>query len=302
MTRRRHAPGSRTRAAFTLLELLVVVSILAVLAGLVITKIDFVRRQADMAAAADTTAELSRNIQMYVTVKGVLPDGMDSLLDSANTAQISKWIYDSSPSLVPDLATPANGNTAISVLGTSGADRRLNSLGRMGVLTLMDLSDSATFASDAGTVPRSIDRKLAGVDAHVLVVRPGSSIWNQVFPPAVYGTPSPGETESMFMPAADIVAAVGDGSTDQVRNISFGINTTVSLVVLGIGRGNSMNGITMSGPPIYPAPDPESRYYRYVALVAVYGDGRRAQFKAALDPFGRTNAAELAEFTNAKPN
>lgn len=298
---RRMTPARRTRAGFTLLELLVVVSILAVLAGLVITKIDFVRRQADMAAAADTTAELSRNIQMYVTVKGVLPDGMDSLLDSADSSRISRWIYDSSPSLVPD-ATPTAGNTNVSVLGTSGADRRLNSLGRMGVLTLMDLSDSAGFASDAGTVPRSIDRRTPGVDAHVLVIRPGSSIWNQVFPPAVYGTPGASETESMFMPAADIVSRVGDGSTDQVRNVSFGINTTVSLVVMGIGRGSSMNGITMSGPPIYPAPDPESRYYRYVALVAVYGDGRRAQFKTVLDPFGRTNAAELAEFANAKPN
>jgi prepilin-type N-terminal cleavage/methylation domain-containing protein len=290
----------RSLAAFTLIELLVVIAILATLAGLVISRVDFARRQADMAAAADTTAELSRNVQTYVMTKGVLPDGLDSLLNSSGT--ISKWIYDSSPSLVPNGTT---GNTVVVGATRTGI---LGSLGRMGVLSVMDLDDAATFASDAGTIKRGIVRNVDVTGSNttpLLAIRPGSSIWNAIFPPATFGTPGAadltGDGAGVNMPTADIRAQVGTGSTDYVRNISYGINTSVYLVVLGIGKGSSMNGVTLTNPPIYPAPDPDSRYYRYVTVLACFGDGRRAQFKTVLDPFGRTNADDVRQYVEAKP-
>jgi prepilin-type N-terminal cleavage/methylation domain-containing protein len=298
-------------SGFTLIELLVVVAILATLAGLVISRVDFARRQADMSAAAGTAAELARNIQIYEMTKGVLPDGVDSLLGS--DGNISKWIYDSSPSLVPQAGAKANTKVVTLPAAVVG------SLGRMGVLTVMDLDPASTYATDAGTIARSIDRALEPVKssgAPVLVIRPGSAIWNDIYPPAVWGTPTADEQAglgdttrtpaggvgSMHMPSADIIARVGAGSTDQVRNVSFGLNTDVYLVVLGIGKGCSMNGVTFTNPPVYPAPDPDSRYYRYVAVIACYGDGRRAQFKTVLDPFGRSNAGDLQQFIQAKPN
>ena len=285
---------------FTLIELLVVVAILATLAGLVITRVDFARRQADMAAAADTTAELSRNVQIYEMTKGVLPDGMDSLLNSSGT--ISKWIYDSSPSLVPNGTT---GNTVIVGATRTGI---LGSLGRMGVLSVMDLDDAATFASDAGTIRRGIVRNVDVTGTNttpLLAIRPGSNIWNLIFPPATYGVIAAGDITAdgagVNMPTLDVQAKVGTGSTDYVRNISYGINTSVYLVVMGIGKNCSMNGTTITNPPIYPAPDPDSRYYRYVTVVACFGDGRRAQFKTVLDPFGRTNADDITQYIQAKP-
>jgi len=285
---------------FTLIELLVVVAIVATLAGLVISRVDFARRQTDMAAAAATTAELARNVQIYTMTKGVLPDGMDSLLN--NTGTISKWIYDSSPSLVPNGTT---GNTVI-----VGATRNgiLGSLGRMGVLSVMDLDDAATYASDAGTIKRGIVRNVdvtGSTTTPLLAIRPGSNIWNSIFPPATFGTPVAADLTTdgagVNMPTADIKALVGTGSTDYVRNVSYGINTSVYLVVLGVGKNSSLNGTTITSPPIYPAPDPDSRYYRYVTVVACFGDGRRAQFKTVLDPFGRTNADDISQYIQAKP-
>lgn len=292
---------SRTSTrGFTLIELLVVVAILATLAGIVISRVDFARRQTDMAAAAATTAELARNVQIYEMTKGVLPDGMDSLLNSSGT--ISKWVYDSSPSLVPNGTT---GNTVV-----VGATRNgiLGSLGRMGVLSVMDLDDAASFASDAGTIKRGIVRNVdvtGSNTAPLLAIRPGSNIWNAIFPPATYGTIATGDITTdgagVNMPTLEIQAKVGTGNTDYVRNISYGINTSVYLVVLGVGKNCSMNGTTITSPPIYPAPDPDSRYYRYVTVVACYGDGRRAQFKTVLDPFGRTNADDITQYVQAKP-
>ena len=304
---------------FTLIEMLVVIAIIAAVAGIAISRIDWVRRQADMATAAASTHSLSSNIQVYEISKGVLPDGVDSLLTPVDTnsyapasATVSKWIYDSSPSLVPKAG--ASGNTKVAVLPAAV----IGSLGRMGVLTVMDHDTNSTYATDSGTIPRSIDRSLEPVKssgAPFLVVRPGSSIWNAIFPPAVFGTPTTDEKAglgdttlspvggpgSMHMPAPDVIARVGNGSSDQVRNITYGLNTDVYLVLVGIGKGCSMNGVSFANPPVYSAPDPDSRYYRYVAVIACFGDGRRAQFKTVLDPFGRTNADDIQQYIQAKP-
>jgi hypothetical protein len=80
------------------------------------------------------------------------------------------------------------------------------------------------------------------------------------------------------------------------------LGTLVSLVALGVGPGNSMNGVTMATPPQFAGPDSNLYYYRYVAIFSVYSDGRRAQLKTVIEPFGRTIDGSLSNFGTSGPD
>ncbi|WP_415889148.1 type II secretion system protein [Neptuniibacter sp. SY11_33] len=72
------------QAGFTLLELLVVVAILAVIAGAVISNMDGNEESAAQATAVHTMATLENSMNVFnVTEKRLLPAGLDSLICSA---------------------------------------------------------------------------------------------------------------------------------------------------------------------------------------------------------------------------
>src|SRR5688572_6948449 len=73
---------SRARRAFTLLELVVVLAILATLAGLVISQVSMLGRSTDMAASAKTQADIANNLQLFFVLQKRFPQNMDSLLES----------------------------------------------------------------------------------------------------------------------------------------------------------------------------------------------------------------------------
>ncbi len=70
-----HEPSNlaRPRAAYTLVELLVVLSILAVLAGLILTGALAIRRRADVAHCASNLTQLGVAIRLYMTDCGTVP-------------------------------------------------------------------------------------------------------------------------------------------------------------------------------------------------------------------------------------
>ncbi|HWB01213.1 MAG TPA: prepilin-type N-terminal cleavage/methylation domain-containing protein, partial [Pirellulales bacterium] len=80
---------SRRRAGFTLVELIVVVAILAALAGLVISKVDWVRRQANMAVGAESCGDVAQNIQTYIAMTEQLPNGLDTLITDGTSSLYS---------------------------------------------------------------------------------------------------------------------------------------------------------------------------------------------------------------------
>lgn len=81
----RMARRLRRRRGFSLIELVVVLVILAIVAGLVVTIVDWMRRSANYAAAANNQGALLNNLQLYRTTfgNGSYPDRFDSLLDSS---------------------------------------------------------------------------------------------------------------------------------------------------------------------------------------------------------------------------
>ncbi len=277
---------NRRRSGFSLLELVVVIAILAALAGLVINKIDWVRRQATMAIGADTCGEVANNIQQYLTLTSQLPNGMDSLINTSGS--LSARLIGSTDN-VGNLAGPSAQLTISAVSGT-GTDKSLNSLVRMGMSFVNDLNDSATNASSSGTSARAISNDYpagsaggavsASASANLAVVKTGTTIWNAVYPTNVWS-----------------------GATSTSTSMTIDSNgTQATLVALGVGPGNSMNGTTMVTPPMYPGPDSNLFYYRYVGIFAVYSDGRRAQLKTVVEPFGRTIDGEMSNYSTSTPN
>jgi len=70
------------RSAFTLLELVLVLAIIAALAGLVIPQIAMVGRSSGMAASARSQSDVANNIQTFFALQRRYPQGLDSLLVS----------------------------------------------------------------------------------------------------------------------------------------------------------------------------------------------------------------------------
>lgn len=275
------------RSGFTLIELVVVVAILAALAGLVVSKVDFLRRQATTAVGAQTDGDLANNIEMYLTTNSKLPDGFDSLLGTDGN------LY---PKLIGAVDNVGNLPTIFVPTPINyGTDKSLNSLVRLGMTFFNDQNLTSANATDSGTVARAISSNY-GVTAPTSAPTPlaspgnwalvsntsssGAAIWNAVYPTNVWGT-------------------TYATSTSKIIDTN---NTAVSLVGLGVGPGNSMIGVTMTTPPQYPGPDSNLFYYRYVALFAVYSDGRRAQLKTIIDSFGRTVDSGLGQYSQAAPD
>lgn len=100
------------QGGFTLLELLVVVAILAIIAGAVISNMDGKEEGAAQATAVHTMATLENSMNIFsVAEKRLLPGGLDSLICSAG-------VSDSGGELVVDL-TSLNGASS-AVLSASG--------------------------------------------------------------------------------------------------------------------------------------------------------------------------------------
>jgi prepilin-type N-terminal cleavage/methylation domain-containing protein len=161
------------RSGLTLLELIIVVAILATLAGLVVSKIDWSRRQADMAASADTCAELARNIQLYYVETSYMPNGLDSLLVSGGT-RYSK--------LFSSLLTATGSSHTAEIetgFGTADPDRRMSSLTRAHINMVFDHDEAVSDANVSATIARNVD----ATGSSFLCVNPGSSLWNAIYPP-----------------------------------------------------------------------------------------------------------------------
>ncbi|MFO0802138.1 MAG: prepilin-type N-terminal cleavage/methylation domain-containing protein [Gemmataceae bacterium] len=107
MSDRQSSPreARRSRSAFTLIELVVVLLIIAIVAALVIPQVAMLGRTADMAASAKTQADLANNIQLYFALQKRYPQGFDSLLDSTGSCTLE----DATDALAADRGLPYSG-------------------------------------------------------------------------------------------------------------------------------------------------------------------------------------------------
>lgn len=249
------------RGGFTLIELVMVIMILAIVAGLAVPIVGWLRRSANYGAQANTTASLASNFEFFRTTYGNngYPDGLDSLLlASDNTVEIPYV---------------DGGYADLFVPGTVTGDEFacFNWL-----TTVYDHTDTAHEGlqgnpGNTATTPRAF------VDgANVAVVD-------------VDGTDEAAKLLSELYPGATVDAAN--------NTITFE-GEVIKLVGFGIGPNNEAIGRTMQSPPLDPRVDNSEVYGRYTAIFATYPTrkGRRAQLKAIVNAKGRTTNNALTEF------
>jgi prepilin-type N-terminal cleavage/methylation domain-containing protein len=256
------------RHGFSLIELVVVLLIIAALAGLAIPLVSMLSRSSDMAVTASAQRELANNVQFFFTVQKRYPQGMDSLVDTTGTlygpdntteSLQTKGLPTSSPSLYKDLEVLEldDGATA-----KDGIDDYLRSLTRGGFDWVYDHDTAALNSNDSATTQRT----LGSTKEKLAHLKSGSDAAKKLLPSAAGVIP-----------------------------------TGTKVIALGIGPKNSAIGKTINTAPIYPGCD--GKYYgRYVAFFQVFSTGERAMLLGVMDSYGRAPDYTIQQFNESMPN
>lgn len=262
--KRRAADQNQRRSGFTLIEMIVVLLIIATIAGFVIPQVAMIGRTSDMAASAKTQSDLANNIQLYFALQKRYPQGLDSLITSGTAA-----IYASDTT---DATTQTRG------LPYSGAD---------GTRMQDQLQVSALTNATGAEYLRSFTR--AGFelvyDHDIAVLNSNNS--------ATVARPLTGSTQN--------VAEVIPTGALAAKLVPQGLTSTQRLIALGVGPRNYAISKTMTNCPTYPGAD--GRYYgRYIAIFMIYGNGERATLVGVVDAYGRHPDYTQQQFNESLPD
>jgi prepilin-type N-terminal cleavage/methylation domain-containing protein len=233
---------SRSRyRGLTIIELVVVVAVLAILAGFIVPRLGFVRNLAAESGNATIIADSASQAVFYNTAVGHYPQGEDSLLDTAN-------------------AVYANLDAKLSAILTAYDLSTDNAAGQSIVAQLDPLSASINlYAGTAGGSPTSTPNsdftnlqtvtwsKAAGAAGHVAQVTIPTALTSASYPiyQAAYGSAALSAT----------TGAPLDGTF---------------LVALGYGANSQINGKTGLEAPVLFSKLP-GEYTRPVLLLKVFG-------------------------------
>lgn len=254
--------ASTRRMAFTLIELVVVLVILAAVAALLVPRLGFLKGQADSATAAAGSAQIVSNLETYKLSVGGYPMGMDSLLTSGGGGVYTGlWQHAAGPSffgLRVDLtaSTVGAGGT-----GTGYAQSFGHAFSPpAGGYYLYDHDAAATDFTNSATVLRT------------------------------FATASSAPVATAT--GADLIKAAGYPTGT--------LPTGVKLIALGIGPNNAAIGTTMASAPRHSAQTSDF-YGRYIAIFAIYDSGKGGELKTVVDSFGNTIDSNVTDYKNASP-
>ncbi|MDB6138498.1 MAG: hypothetical protein JWO94_1570 [Verrucomicrobiaceae bacterium] len=265
---------------FTLLELVVVVAVLVILAGILLPKFDLFKLKANKGVAASNMTDVSRIIQTYFAQNAIYPDNWDSLMTPAsgtgggtpgalwNTANKSPDGGQLEPQLVGGPPTSASPNKLTLLAGglTAGEAR---SLGRIGITNILDVEATADAApNDRFTLTHQ---------------RPIATT-------TVLATLNTG-----------VVTSGGGGADEDANNIQAhiypnGVPANKRLVVLGFGSHNTSIGNLVQEVPFYPNTDVTKYYSRFLAIFEVDDGGGRANLMSVVGADGDQIGEEIADY------
>ncbi len=264
-----------SRRGFTLIELIVVLIIVATLAGLVLPNVSMLGRSSDMAASASSQRELANNLQMFFVLQKRYPQGFDSLLIDDGSGTPTE-LYGP---LQADLSTAA-----------SGESDQAAGLPISGPSLYADLE----VTSITGQYARSLTRSgLDWVYDHSVDTADGVATNNSGIHYRELDRSNP-------IPMATV--ADSSGIAERLLPGTGGAIPTGSIIVaVGIGPNNTAIGKTMNIAPMYAGND--NRYYgRYVAFFQVFDSGERAVLLGVSDAYGRTPDYVIQQFNESLPN
>lgn len=253
--------GSHTRRGLTMAELIVVLAILVVLAGLIVARLDGILSKSHSAHGAATIGDLMRFMDTYRTSNGRYPDQYDSMLNSSGTAY---------QHLLPGALvkfTPMNLTQAeVDSLKISGVTRVLRHDETAGV----PVNESATMPAVTLTTSTQV-MKLDVTHAEVqdLLMRE----WRQ--------------------PVEDVLGNSGTGSDAARTHVALGVGPQCTLC-------NGKSGL-MRDAPLHQDTDPGRFYNRLVVIFATSKQaGEKAVFVGAVGPDGDSMGAHIREFITSE--
>ena len=269
-------PRRIAQHGFTLLELVVVVAVLVILAGILLPKFDLFKLKANKGVAASNMTDVSRIIQTYYAQNAIYPDNWDSLMTATsggtgtggqlwNTANASADGAQLEPQLVGGPPTAASPHKL--VLGTALLDGEARSLARIGIGNVVDVDTASTSlpndrftgaykrAIDTGTILATLDT--TDPDAQAII----SHIY-----------PNPDTTAVNGVPAGK------------------------RLVVFGFGSHSTAIGNLVQEVPFYPNTDVTKYYSRFLAIFEVDSEGGRADLMAVVGADGDQIGDEIADY------
>lgn len=262
------------RAGMTLIELVVVVAILAVLAGLVLPRLDNIMVRANKSQGASNMHGVSRYVQTHMVMNNVYPDNWDSLLDTAgnrwtagtplgqNTVPSTDWGLH--PSLTSGPAPLGRNRLTTSTIATT---TELRSLARMGISTVLDVDPALVNANSPGNAFRAgnggVARTLA-VGGAIATLADGVGLIKYFYP--------------------------------QSNDTAATLPPNKRIIVLGLGRSCTINADTLQEPPSYHNQDMLKFYYRYLCVFEFDTTGGRARLLGSLAADGDTIEEEIVDF------
>jgi prepilin-type N-terminal cleavage/methylation domain-containing protein len=291
---------------FTLLELLVVVAILAAIAGTATIMLQDTDRKGAAAAHVAMMDELSKGIQTYRVLNGgVYPDIWDSLLASADGSMTgAAKLAIVSDDLAGNLDFAATVNTA-----------EVAALNAAGIHLVRVVNTSSTIPGYAGTASCANDLTDTGIQALI------NDKSNDVTPQNIFRIPEAngcGDAAHHELADGDTVAE-WTGGPERV-GVPIGAPAgTNRLVAFGIGPDSTLFEPTrigaMSNSPVY-RHVASDEYNRFIVLfnlnptLQVWEDGTgyvhkagggQVSFQAIIDGAGDTKDEELGEVDNVRP-
>ncbi|MDR1461735.1 MAG: type II secretion system GspH family protein [Azoarcus sp.] len=276
------------QGGFTLLELLVVVAILAAIAGTATIMLQDTDRKGAAAAHVAMMDELSKGIQTYMVLnQGKYPNNFDSLLFGSSTLETT--------------TTPAGdslfdqdliGNLTVSVLNSDGA----RSLGEANISTYRLLG------TQCGTSPAAVIAEIKDKSNDIVPA-------NLYRPSAAHGCGRSTDTGLFTLNGSvytsTVPVAIWKASPERVN-----ADEDDTLVAFGIGADSTLFKPTtigaLSNVPVYRHVE-SHQYNRFIVLFNVgdvttsgsKGNGK-AIFQAIIDGAGDTKDEELGEVDNIR--
>lgn len=277
---------SKKEGGFTLLELLVVVAILAAIAGTATVMLQDTDRKASAAAHVAMMDELSKGIQTFrVLNQGMYPDTFDSLLkNNSATLAAATAINDANTFFVSEDLLGSIETTTLTAANVSA-------LSEVGIKTARVINSALTPTNaSTGSCANSSDI--------IALLKSKSTNYT---------------AQNIFRKAAangcgfdaDAKLATGDAVYRWKASENKRVNAADSdvLVAFGVGPDSTLfNPSTigaLSNTPVYRHVEP-TQYNRFIVLWNVSTTGGQATFQAIVDGAGDTKDEELGELDNVR--
>lgn len=293
---------SRKKKGFTLLELLVVVAILAIVAGGLLVAYDGLEKKSALAQASHSIAAIDAAVRSFTSLRGAAPDNLDSLLavtpgdgtQSPATITGGAEILTLSGSLAGKIAPAALTSAQRTSLVNAGITqlRYIDAIGNAngGSATLTTLASDGSAATVGNINQADIPVRIFDVP------RPGANRnRGRGFSHAL----AEGDNVSVWAPGGGGIDNLKLGAAAADTLIAFGLGNNASILQIdATARGDTH----ISSAPIYPDVS-KSEYARYILVYNVGPAGAefpKARLQAVLDARGDFLDEELAEASGQK--